>query len=598
MILTKTIKLKITKMNIKHIISKGYDAKLKDIIEIKTEHLNHGSHIIIDVKCDICGNEKKLSYQKYIKNIKNDNYYACSSKCAQEKVKKTSIKKFGKEYYMQTNEHKVRVNLTDIEKYGCHHTKNADVKEKQKNSIIKKYGVDNYFKSDEFIKNNKKLLESKGIINIFQLTEIKEKSKETCLRKYNVPFSGQCEEIRNKQKLTNLERYGFEYSSMNPIIKDKVLKTNLEKFGVKNILLLSENKEKAIINREKNWISSIIAKYNNLNFINFDMIKKLIKIECKDHNHIFEISIQNFYLRNLVKTELCTICNPIGSHSSSGYEKQLSEFIKDNYPNVITNTKRIISPLELDIYIPELKLAFEFNGIWWHNEINKDKNYHLNKTKMCENRGVQLIHIFEDDWNHKQDIIKSMILNKLDKTKNKIYANDTEIKEIKNINLVRSFLEKNHIQGFVGSKVQVGLFYNNELVSLIIFGNRKGKRIINNEYELLRFCNKLNTEVIDGLSTLFNYFIKTYNPTEIITYADRSISQGESYEKLGFFLIETISPNYSYVIDNVKQSRYNYKKTILIKEGFDPEKTEHEIMLERKIYRIYNSGQLKYKYIV
>lgn len=93
------------------------------------------------------------------------------------------------------------------------------------------------------------------------------------------------------------------------------------------------------------------------------MIKKIIEIECKDHNHVFEISIQNFYLRNLVKTESCTICNPIGSHSSSGYEKQLSEFIKDNYPNIITNTKRIISPLELDIYIPELNLAFEFNGL-------------------------------------------------------------------------------------------------------------------------------------------------------------------------------------------------------------------------------------------
>jgi hypothetical protein len=593
MIITKSIKLKITKMNINHIISKGYDVKLKDIIEIKPEDLNCGSHIIIDVKCDVCGKEKKLAFQKYFKSIKNANFYACSSKCAQEKVKKTSIKKFGKEYYMQTDEYKDRVNLTDIEKYGCHHTQNSEVKEKQRNSIIKKYGVDNYFKSDEFKENNNKILESKGVINNFQLKEVKEKSKETCLRKYNVPFSGQCKEIRNKQKITNFKKYGFEYSSSNPIIKDKVLKTNLKKFGIKNILLLPKNKEKAIINREKSWISSIRNKYNNLNFINFDMDKKIIKIECCN-NHIYDIPISIFYQRNLSKTELCTICHPIGLYSSSGYEKQLYEFIKNNYDNVITNTKKIITPLELDIYLSDLKIAFEFNGIYWHNELYKEKNYHLNKTELCEQQGIQLIHIYEDDWLYKQDIIKSMILNKLGKTENKIFARKCEIRKIDDNFLVRSFLDENHIQGFIGSKIKIGLFFNNDLVSLMTFGNLKNSNKKNNQYELLRFCNKLNTNVIGGASRLFKYFINNYNPIEITTYVDRSISQGKLYNTLGFNFVGKTESNYYYVFDGVKQHRFNFRKDKLIKEGFDINKTEHQIMLERKIYRIYDSGNLKY----
>ena len=210
------------------------------------------------------------------------------------------------------------------------------------------------------------------------------------------------------------------------------------------------------------------------------------------------------------------------------------------------------------------------------------------------------MHIWEDDWNYKKDIVKSMILNKLGKTPNKIFARKTEIKEINDNKLVREFLDINHIQGFVGSKVKIGLFFENELVSLMTFGNRRvamGKKLTNKgEFELLRFCNKLNTNVIGGASKLFKYFIKNYNPIEITTYADRSFSQGELYRTLGFTFIGKTQPNYYYVINKHKKHRFNFRKDILIKQGFDSNKTEHEIMLERKIYRIYDSGNLKFEY--
>jgi hypothetical protein len=113
---------------------------------------------------------------------------------------------------------------------------------------------------------------------------------------------------------------------------------------------------------------------------------------------------------------------------------------------------------------------------------------------------------------------------------------------------------------------------------------------------MLRFCNKLNTNVIGGASKLFNYFINNYKYNTIISYADRSYSNGNLYKQLGFELDHITEPNYYYVIDGIRHYRYNFRKDILIKEGYDSNKTEHEIMLERKIYRIYNSGNYKFKY--
>ena len=132
------------------------------------------------------------------------------------------------------------------------------------------------------------------------------------------------------------------------------------------------------------------------------------------------------------------------------------------------------------------------------------------------------------------------------------------------------------------------------------FGNLRvamGKKSTDdNEYELLRFCNKLNTNIIGGASKLFKYFIDIYKPLKITTYSDRSISQGKLYETLGFKAQGKTQPNYYYIIDGIRNYRFNFRKDRLVKQGFDNNKTEHEIMLERKIYRIYNSGNLKFIY--
>ena len=435
-------------------------------------------------------------------------------------------------------------------------------------------------------KRNKTNVEKYGAKNVFENTEIKEKIKQSYIENLGVDSPSKSVEVQNKIKNTNLERYGFTCSLLNEDIKEKCEKLFLEKYGVKNPF---QNKKSY-----QTKINNIIEKYRDKGLIDIRNKKYIVKCE-KDH--LIEIDKYIFFNRIKLQTIICTKCNPIGDYHRSGLETEMSNFVSDNYISKIELNKKF-SYQEIDIYLPDLKLGFEFNGLFWHNELGKENNYHFNKTEFCEKQGIKLIHIFEDDWLYKKEIVKSRILNLLGKTSNKIYARKCEIKEINDNKLLRNFLDNNHLQGFVGSQIKLGLFFNDELVSLMTFGSkRKFMKQSNDEnvYEMLRFCNKLNTSVIGGADKLFKYFINTYKPKEVISYADRSWSQGELYKKLGFIFVGKTPPNYYYVVDRKRYHRFNFRKDKLIHEGFDPNKSEHDIMLERKIYRIYDSGSLKFK---
>jgi hypothetical protein len=506
MILDKEIEIRVNSTTLKHYKEKGYVVKMGDIVKVKTIDLTRSSGYIINVKCDICGFEKKLSYNCYMNNSEKHNIYTCSNKCAMFKNKKTSLEKYGNENYNNLN--------------------------KNKKTCIERYGVE----------------------NIFQLDNIKEKSKTT-----------------------NLEKYGFESHNKSEIVKEKKKKVSnqrIEKY--KN----SINNKKMIKYKEFGFISS----QNNIN-----------KFKCTE-DHFFEINDSLLSNRIISNTKLCTICNPIG-RCKSGLEYLLSDFIKKNYNNLESNKRNIIPPNELDIYLPDLKIAFEFNGLFWHSELHKNINYHLNKTEECEKNDIKLIHIYEDDWIYKSEIVKSRILNLIGKTPNRIFGRKCIVKEVSDNSLVKEFLFNNHFQGFVGSQIKIGLFYNDELVSLMTFGSKRKfmkQSQSENVYEMLRFCNKLNTSVVGGADKLFKYFIKNYKPVEVTSYADRSWSQGDLYEKLGFVFIGKTPPNYYYIINGVRKHRFGFRKDLLIKQGFDTNKTEHQIMLDRGLYRIFDSGSLKY----
>ena len=324
--------------------------------------------------------------------------------------------------------------------------------------------------------------------------------------------------------------------------------------------------------------------YSLVDYINYNT---KVKIICPEHGIFEQIPASHLVGYN---------CKKCSNNGSSIQEKEIVNFIKSLNIKVDENNTTILNGKELDIYIPSHNVAIEYDGLYWHSEQFINDDYHLIKTELCESNGIKLIHVFEDEWLYKQDITKSRIKNILGLTDNKIYARKCEIKII-NYSESSDFLNKNHIQKTVKSKINLGLYYNDELVSLMTFGGvRKimGNNNINDKYELLRFCNKLDTNVIGGASRLLKYFIKNYSPNEIISYADRRWSQGELYEKLGFNFIHNSKPNYWYINGKSREYRFKYRKSELISDGYDSNKTEKEIMFNRGIYRIYDCGNKKY----
>lgn len=281
-------------------------------------------------------------------------------------------------------------------------------------------------------------------------------------------------------------------------------------------------------------------------------------------------------------------------------EIDLLNFIQSLGFNIVPNEREILCGKELDIFIPQLNIAIEYNGIYFHSDKFKNKNDHLNKTKECELKGIRLIHIWESDWLYRNEIIKSNLINILNKTPNKIYARKCEIREISS-KISNEFLINNHIQGNCLSKINLGLYYNNELISVMTFGKLRknlGNISQKDHYELLRFCNKLNTSVIGGASKLFKYFLKNYKPKNIISYANRDWSKGNLYDKLGFKLINYTPPGYHYYKSKIKYNRFNFRKDILVKQGYDSNKTEFQIMDELGYNRVWNCGNIKYEYFL
>jgi hypothetical protein len=229
----------------------------------------------------------------------------------------------------------------------------------------------------------------------------------------------------------------------------------------------------------------------------------------------------------------------------------------------------------------------------------KDKNYHLNKTIECEKQNIQLIHIFEDEWSLKKDIVKSRLKNILGLTENKIYARKCIIKEV-SVKETRDFIDDNHLQGKINSNINIGLFHDNELISLMCFGGRR--KILNNNssesnYELLRFVNKLGYNVIGGASKILKYFIKTYQPKEIISYADRRWSNGNLYEKLNFTEEKKSPPSFYYVNNKIRESRFKYQKHRLKQLNLmvDESLSATDNMLLNGFHRIFDCGTKKYK---
>jgi hypothetical protein len=438
------------------------------------------------------------------------------------------------------------------EKYGVSHPmKTKEVVSKFKSSMKEKYGVEHALCSSEFLeKSHATKLKKYGDVNFNNV----EKMKQTCLKLYGV------DNIRKSKDVVDM---------INTTVMDKHFDYLIKVCKECNIALLFNRKE-----------------YVGYHFTNS------YKFKCEVCDNEFSNSV--YHLSNLY----CNKCHP---DKRLKLEGSFFEFLKLIVPSNIEIKRRdraILYGKELDFFIPYKKISFEINGLYWHSECsgNISKNYHLNKTKNCLFHGIKLMHIFENEWIEKSDIVKSIIRSTLGYQSNRIYARECVVGEVSIVDK-NKFLNNNHLQGEDKSTIKLGLYKDDELMSIMTF--RRTSRFDKDvEWELSRFCNKLEYSIVGGASKLFSHFVENHHPKSIVSYSDRRYFSGEIYSILGFNFIHNTPPNYHYVTDGYKgiKNRMSFQKHKLknILPIFDDGLSEWENMKKNGFDRIWDCGHSKW----
>lgn len=395
----------------------------------------------------------------------------------------------------------------------------------------------------------------------------------------------------NKFHKITLDSYLLKFPEDIKFHLNHIKKTELSKFlsNNKNYVTckICGKKMKSISNTHlKNKHNITILEYK-LNYPNEKIVSTLISEQ----------------LSNLMKV---TNTNMTPTWTSKG-EIEIKEFIESLGFSVNKGKNRkLLEGKEIDLIVDGTNICIEYNGLYYHTEkMGKTSSYHLNKTIDCSQIGYKLFHIFEDEWKNNENLVKSKLKHLLNVNDGvKIGGRNVTIKKINSEDKL-FFLKNNHIQGHDKSNISYGAYYDDILVGIMTFNDKRNMtKNFDGEYELSRYATKQNY-IIRGLgSKMLKQFINDYSPTTIISFADRRWtidSENNLYTNLGFKLVSITKPTYYYY--NSKVSRYKrfhkfgFGKNNLKKRfpHLDYSKTEKELTSELGYDRIWDCGLFKYQ---
>ena len=472
---------------------------------------------------------------------------------------------------------------TNLVRYGTENTSAInEVKEKIKQTSLERYGVSNYNKLD----TAKQHLSVKQK-EVQASEDIKIKRKQTVLEKYGVDNVSKLPETRTKASETMILRHGYANPMHDLTIKEHISNCakNYAKDNHASAMRLSINNSLATLNNiyeragnnvSPNWDVDDISLWHGTGYhTTYSWI-------CNTCNNPF---LDNLYSGNV---PTCPICNT----KTRKAEVEIYQYIQSIYPGTIIRNTRFLtdetgSKRELDIFLPDLNIAIEHDGLYWHSErILGDPYYHFNKMKLCNDNNIRLISIFEDEWLFKQDIVKHRLASILGQT-TRIYARKCNIREITSKES-GEFLTTYHIQGTVGASVKLGLFHEDKLVAVMTFGKPRFNKKV--EWELLRFAS--STTIVGGASKLLSHFKKLKLPKSIISYSDLRWNTGNVYAAIGFELNHISPIGFYWVKGTQRLTRYQTQHHKLVEQGNDPTLTSTEIMRKNKYFKIYDCGQM------
>lgn len=515
-----------------------------------------GPHV---TKCAVCGKEFTYTVRP------TEKPQTCGVVC-REKLKVIHLQ----EQYGVTNVSQLQYVRDKISESNS----SPEVQHRRACTSLQNWGVDNPAKHPDIrAKMSAKM----------KTAEYLEGRKQTCLRLYDAESPMQNEEVKRKQRATNRRNHNMDG---HPHTREDFMKMMTDPSKVDAYLAFRADP----------------ALFIKSNYTQAPIITQLER----------DLGVTNTPIYNIL---IAHDCRELLATTYSTMEDDIVNYLLSICPTLIIerNNRSIISPQEIDIYLPEYKLGIECNPVATHNSSFVDPwgsrpkhyKYHQNKSNAASDAGVFLFHVFGYEWNNKQDIIKSMLRNLLHQSSESIGARSCYVAEIDH-NTCCKFLMDNHRQGATTALIRLGLYRKDtdELISVMTFSKPRhtmGKSADACEYELTRFCSKLNTNVIGGASKLFKYFIQTYHPESISSFSDIAHTSGHLYETLGFSYASCTGPSYVWVdlYDNIYYHRVVCQKHNLRKlfkdETIDIDNcSERQIMESHKFARVYDCGVVKW----
>jgi len=486
--------------------------------------------------------DRKLIAQSSQQTVQSK--YGCSNISqidgVREKKVETCRKNFGVDYPGQSSSVRVKMAQTCLDSHGIDNPFHDQLKIRE--AVFNKFGVD----------------------NVMKVEHIKQKLGSNNLARTGYAWPMSNPDILMKRNVTNQQRYGGN----SPLCSDEVIKkqqdTMFECYGVKNATQTHLSKESIeILSNRASLLAFILS---------FDEIDRTVStISCElgySYIHVVQV-IHNYNLDEYIQWN----CYTLGENAIKS--------LLDSYGiSYMCHRRDIISPYELDVYLPEYNVAIEFNGTYWHSSLFLPNDYHYIKSKLCEEKNIRLIHIWEYEWKNERQryVLENIILSACGLSK-RVYARNCSIDVRKSSEMVE-FFNTNNVQGFRGGKFSICLVYDNEVVMAYMMGNAffgKGKY----EWEVLRGATKLGYVVVGGVSKIWNYFINTYAPESCVYYIDYNYFNGQSLNYLsGMKYVET------------QQSFKNWWVNEDVVKNREPSKHKEikELQLLGKVVPIYNAG--------
>ena len=501
--------------------------------------------------CGYCDQGNKVLFLKQNGTFSK----CCSNKCSHtatmENSKKKSLEKYGTEYHIASDKVKNKAKQTFIERYGVdHQCKVKEVREKINQTNIKKYGGVAPAKSQE----------------------IMDKIVETNMERYGVKMTLQNEDVKKKARVTMLERYGHEYFTATDEFKQHIKDLNMERYGRFHHTQKEWSDETYALLENKEWMAQ---QYEILG--GHQLARKL----GVDGTTIYD---------RLNKHGI-----PINQTLQSAAERQVNEFIMSLGFDTIQSDRSILGGKELDIVIPEKKIAIEYNGLFWHSFPKRPKNYHKEKTDATNAAGYRLIHIFEDEWKYQQEQMKNKLKSILGvDDRPVVYARKCEVVDMtKDKTKVKDFYNEHHVQGNGGQSLVFALVEEGIPVAMMSFKRRSSV-----EYDLVRYAT--SKRVVGGFSKLLKAskkHLKELGVEFIVSFADKRYSDGNMYLQNGWEHVYDTKPDYQYVIEDMRVRKQNFRRKILEEKlpNFNPDESEMVNMLKHEIFPIYDCGLMKFK---